>query len=54
MKLALETLEDHFGNAEALGPTLAASFYLRADANMNAVIRLREDMVTVALALLNS
>ncbi len=54
MKMALETLEDHFENAEALGPTLAASFYLRADADMNSIIRLREDMVTVALALLNS
>ena len=54
MKLALETLERHFNDAEALGPTLAASFYFRSDADMNSIIRMREDMVTVALALLNA
>jgi len=54
LALAMKTLEQHFTHAEAPGPTLAASFYLGPRANPNSSIRLREDLVTVALALLNS
>jgi hypothetical protein len=54
LALAMNTLEQHFTNPEASGPTLAASFYLGPRANMNSTIRLREDLVTVAVALLNS
>lgn len=52
--MALRTLEEHFTDADQLGPTLAASFYLGPRANPNSTVRLREDLVTVALALLNS
>ena len=52
--LALKTLEQNFTHPEAPGPTLAATFYLGPRANMNSTNRLREDLVTVALALLNS
>lgn len=52
--LAMKTLEQNFTHPEAPGPTLAASFYLGQRANLNSTIRLREDLVTVALALLNS
>ena len=54
MKLAMETLEQYFHDAGALGPSLASSFYLRSDEDMNSIIRLREDMVTVAMALIHS
>ena len=54
LALAMKTLEQNFTHPEAPGPTLAASFYLGPRANMNSTIRLREDLVTVALALLNS
>ena len=54
LALAMKTLEQNFIHPEAPGPTLAASFYMGPRATMNSTIRLREDMVTVALALLNS
>jgi hypothetical protein len=54
LRLAMETLERHFKDADGLGPTLAASFYLGTRAGNNSTLRLREDLVTVASALLNS
>lgn len=52
MEMAMRTLAEHFSDAEQLGPTLAASFYLGSQANKNSTLRLREDLVTVARALL--
>jgi hypothetical protein len=54
LALAMKTLEQNFTHPESPGPMLAASFYLGPGANMKSTIRLREDLVTVALALLNS
>lgn len=54
LEMALRTLEDHFADADRLGPTLAASFYLGSRAQGDSALRLREDLVTVAHALLNA
>lgn len=54
LDLALETLRNHFMDASQLGPTLADQFYHGPSAPADSSLRLREDLVTVALALINS
>lgn len=54
LELALRTLEEHFSDAGQLGPTMAASFYLGPRSDRYSALRLREDLVTVAHALLNA
>ena len=51
---ALRTLEAHFTDANHLGPKLAESFYHGARTSKEASMRLREDLVTIAHALLNA
>ncbi len=54
LAVALATLEEHFSDADQLGPMLAESFYLGARSTKESGLRLREDMVTVAHALLEA
>ncbi len=52
--IALAALEKHFSDVDRLGPTLAASFYLGSGSTKESSLRLREDLVTVAQALLEA
>lgn len=54
MKLALETLQQDFTTADAPGPALAESFYLGPNPDYETGLKLREDLVTVALALIDT
>ena len=54
VKSAINALEENFTDTEKLGPTLAQDFYYGNLASKDESIRLREDCVTLAKALLNS
>lgn len=54
LEAALRTLETHFTDANQLGPTLAGSFYHGPRTSKESSVRLREDLVTIAHALLNA
>jgi len=52
--LSLATLETQFTEANQLGPMLAESFYHGPRTSKESSMRLREDLVTIAHALLNA
>ncbi|MBK1830776.1 hypothetical protein JIN77_08565 [Verrucomicrobiaceae bacterium R5-34] len=54
METALETLKNDFADVDATGPNLAKDFYHGAAANDSVSLRLKEDYVTIARALLDA
>ncbi len=54
LESALRALETHFTEADQLGPTLAEFFYHGPRTSKESSLRLREDLVTIAHALLNA
>lgn len=54
IETALATLKDDFSGVDAIGPNLAKNFYHGESANDSASLRLKEDYVTIARALLDA